>query len=796
MKLNNVYFLIELEVAMPGQCGYNGDRGTRRFLKVAVMIVVMALLATLSFCAAARADGGAPSKKVLFINSYSFDFETVPIVVSGVEQELDGLASIQYLYMDAKYVPSQVAEEQLKRQLDNVLAQNQYDLVILGDDPALDFAMKYRQRYFAGLPLVFEDVNSYEKARRVSQDPLITGLVESFKVKENIDLARKILPQAKNLVVISDNTESARGTVEQIFAMRGAYPDLAFSVLDTSAYTTEELKEKLSSYGPDTILFYSVFSIDASGRRYTISSGVRLVTSAARVPVFKADEIGVGHGLLGSYSPSYDSMGHKTGQIARAILQGQPVPFPQAAGVTTFMYKFDYNVMKRFGIEKKDLPVTAVYIHDVPDTLDLLAQYIVPLSLVLLAIIVGGLVIDRKQNCRFNKRLAEVEATRRAAEISDHAKTEFLSKMSHDIRTPLTAILGMTSLARDQVGDPEAMNKSLEKIESAGHWLLLLVNDILDMSKIESGKMELYPEPYPVDEFLVIIHNLFDPECAKKHIRFTVKATVGDSVILADKVRLNQVVCNLLSNAVKFTAPEGEISLIVTGRPDRTGHSQVDIIISDTGCGMTEAFQKHMFEPFTQDSLKRPASQTDGSGLGLAIVKNIVDLMDGTIDIDSAPGQGTTVRLCLHFPIAETAPASPDYTWTSQASLRGRRVLLVEDNALNTEIATLFLEKEGVIVDHAENGMEAVQQLEQADDDYYDAVLMDIRMPVMDGINAAKAIRRNQRGYLQHVPIIAMTADAFDDDVKRSLGAGMDAHLTKPVEPHVLYKVLLKYMKK
>ena len=769
-----------------------------RYLRLqTITIFVMALFSLIFiFGSVAQATDNAESvsqKHVLFINSYSYDYDTVPIVASGVEKEIRDIAIINYVFMDAKYVSPELAEEQLKPQLKNLMSKNHYDLVILGDDAALDFALKYQQTYFAGIPIIFEDVNSESKGKKAAENPYITGLVELFPIRQNIELAKKLQPDAKRIVVVMDDTVSSWGTVEQVQAFKDDFPELSFETLDVSKYSTEDLQHQIGTYGADTILFFGMCSVDGSGHHYNMAQGIRLVSQAANIPLYKADEIGIGDGLLGGYVLTYDKVGERTGKMARGILLGMLSPKTMSSEVSEYTYKFDYAVMKRFGITKSQVPSSAVFIHNEPTGMERYKDLLIPIGVVFLLLIISGLLIDRHRNRMFNTRLAESKATQRAAELSNQAKTEFLAKLSHDIRTPLTAILGITTLAKDQVRDPLAMRKSLMKIDSAGHLLLLLINDILDMSKIESGKMELMPESYPLDEFLANMRDIIEPACEKKNINLTITGDAEGKIVLIDKVRINQVIYNILSNSVKFTDPEGSISLNVIGKPFNDGTMMaIDLVVSDTGCGMTKEFQQRMFEPFSQD-MTNPTAAAMGSGLGLAIVRNIVNLMGGTIAVKSELGVGTTICIHLDLPLTQEKIVPSETTWLNDGSLQGKHILLVEDNPLNTEIATLLLEKEGMIVNHASNGREAVTMLEEAADGAYDAVLMDIRMPVMNGIEATKAIRNSYRAYLQQVPIIAMTADAFEDDVKRSLAAGMVAHMTKPVEPNILYSVLWKY---
>ena len=370
-------------------------------------------------------------------------------------------------------------------------------------------------------------------------------------------------------------------------------------------------------------------------------------------------------------------------------------------------------------------------------------------------------------------------------------RSEFLSRMSHDLRTPLNAIIGLSGIAMDESLTPRQVRAYLGDINgSAGH-LLSLVNDVLDISKLENGKMTLHPEPCGTDEFLNTVQSIIGAQCAQRGIRFS--AVCGSDVpgcLLVDKLRFNQVFLNLLSNAMKFTPAGGEVSLRMTYAPRPDGSPCLTAVVQDTGRGMTPKFAAHAFDAFSQQNAEDAECV---AGLGLTIVKSIVELMQGSIRIDSQPGCGT--RVTVELPAAQASrPAGQQDSAAVEAALRGRRVLLCEDHPLNQTVAVCLLEKAGMQVEVAANGQEGVTKFAQSPHGYYNAVLMDVRMPVMDGLAAARAIRALPRADAGTVPIIAMTANAYGEDIDQTRAAGMDAHLCKPVDPAALYGTLARFM--
>lgn len=381
----------------------------------------------------------------------------------------------------------------------------------------------------------------------------------------------------------------------------------------------------------------------------------------------------------------------------------------------------------------------------------------------------------------------QLEIALQNANAANEAKTDFLSRMSHDIRTPMNAILGLADLASKEDTSPK-VREYIDKINTSGEFLLQLVNDILDMAKIENGELEFHPEPFSSQQFKEGIETIIEPLIKEKHMHFRMTLASQNSCYLVGRLRFNQIFFNLLSNAVKYTPEGGEIYLYTERIPsieeNKTG---IRYHIKDNGIGMSEEFQERIFEPFEQE-YNDIVNNSQGTGLGTTIVKRIVDAMGGDIQVHSVPGQGTEFIVDLFL---EPADEKPDQVIGQtveeiQQFLNGKKVLLVEDNEMNILVAKTQLTKIGVEVTVAQNGQEAVDHYTKPEPDTYDAILMDRRMPVMDGIEATKEIRQIN----QQVPIIAMTADAFDDDTRVSLEAWMNAHLTKPVVPVELYQTL------
>ena len=394
---------------------------------------------------------------------------------------------------------------------------------------------------------------------------------------------------------------------------------------------------------------------------------------------------------------------------------------------------------------------------------------------------------EKKKQERLERAIEETER-------ANCAKSEFLAHMSHDIRTPMNAIIGMTSVARQECQD-EMICGYLDKIKSSSEFLLGLINDMLDISRIESGNLNLKSEQMSREMFGTAINTTIGPLMEQKNITFRCDLQHMEEMIYTDAVRFKQIFFNLLSNAAKYT-PEGGNVWLLTERLRTEGNVEwVRFTVRDSGIGMSEEFLEHAFEPFSQEGNRTLALQWQGTGLGLAIVKKLVVMMHGTIEIHSKLGEGTEVILDLPLTISGVdAPEKMPQAVIAKQNLEGRRVLLAEDNEINTFVARRILESKGMLVEHAENGKRAVELVEQNPEGYFDAIVMDIRMPVMSGLEAARQIRAMNRTDAQTVPIIAMTANAYEEDVSQSLAAGMNAHLAKPIEPQVILGTLAGYI--
>ena len=410
--------------------------------------------------------------------------------------------------------------------------------------------------------------------------------------------------------------------------------------------------------------------------------------------------------------------------------------------------------------------------------------------------------VERENNVKLETVNTELRQAKQAAEEAfqvaqeaSRSKSNFLANMSHDIRTPMNAIIGITSLIRYDAGDKGKVIEYADKMDTSSQHLLGIINDVLDMSKIEAGKTVFKYADFSIVDFIQELDTVFHSQIYEKQQNFTIiKENIRHEWVTGDRVHLMQIFSNLLSNAIKYTQEGGEIQLLAEEcEAKSSAYAKYRFLVSDNGMGMSADFQNTIFDAFTRAE-NSMTNKIQGTGLGMAITRNLVEAMGGTIDVESELGQGSCFEVLIDLKIAEdrtVALAAQEETDEQDGNiLQGMRFLCAEDNEINAEILTELLKIEGAECTICENGEEILNAFEQSVPGDYDMILMDVQMPVMNGYEATKAIRRSSHELAKKIPIIAMTANAFSEDIQHSLAAGMNAHVSKPVEMKVLEKTI------
>lgn len=391
---------------------------------------------------------------------------------------------------------------------------------------------------------------------------------------------------------------------------------------------------------------------------------------------------------------------------------------------------------------------------------------------------------------------ALVEEALQQAEVANRAKSAFLFNMSHDIRTPMNAIVGYTELIQKHIDDREKCLDYVNKIRSSGDFLLSLINNVLEMSSIESNNMVLDESPIRTGQILDEVSDVYEELMREKKIAFTHLLDVQTKYIYADKVKLKEIFLNIVSNAYKYTPEGGKVYFARKEIPcDREGYALMETVISDTGIGMSKEYLPRLFDEFSREK-HGAENKIQGTGLGMPIVKRLVDLMEGTISVESELGKGTTLVITIPHRIAHVDDLQRDeVAVVDTTEFEGKRILLAEDNDFNAEIAKEILQDVGFIVERAEDGIICVDMLQKSERNYYDLIFMDIQMPNMNGYKATQIIRGMDDPYRRDIPIVAMTANAFEEDKKQAVAAGMNGHLSKPINLNKLMEMLTTIFK-
>jgi len=553
-----------------------------------------------------------------------------------------------------------------------------------------------------------------------------------------------------------------------------------------------ELLEDISGFGSDTLVLLGNYMSD--GTSFFAGTDVRRrVAEASKTPVFCLTAPYFGHGTLGGFIFPADAQSGMVSSMAAGMLNGtQPAQILEPSN----QWVFDYETAKKFNLVK-DLPEGHTLINRAlpfweTNPLEFTMIWIVGLFLVL---IICGLIV-------FLRVLANKQAEAKAA---SGAKSAFLAHMSHEIRTPMNAIIGMTAIGQS-AQSIEKKDYALSKIDGASKHLLGIINDILDMSKIEANKLELSPVQFVFEEMLQKVADIisFRTEEKRQHFHMNVDKDIPP-VLIGDDQRLAQVIANLLSNAVKFTDEGGSVTLDArvvapVDGPNALDDSQCRLLvsISDTGVGISEEQKARLFRPFEQADMGT-ARKFGGTGLGLTISKRIVEAMGGTIWVESGLGKGSTFTFTVLLVKGSNTHESLINTDNNQSNqtdfcdFSGRTVLLAEDVEINREIAVTLLEPTNLSIECAENGAQAVRMFESAPD-RYDMIFMDLQMPEMDGYEATRRIRALNAPKAKAIPIIAMTANVFKEDIENCLAAGMNGHIGKPIDAENLFRQLSKYL--
>ena len=662
-----------------------------------------------------------------------------------------------------------------------------FSAVMAGGDAALHFCMEHKNDLFSNIPIVFYGVNDIEYAAECVSDPNVCGNIEKIYLKETIDLAMSLVPGANEIIMIHDLTDGDRNDWKKLQDLSADYPDLKISDINTGTMTTNAFCEKIRHLNPKAIVLCSLAQKDSVHHTFSVLRRFEMIKENCNVPVFTCYMEGIGNGATAGDVVFARDCASEAAKIVVDVLTGaKPVSTITLQANPAHRVTADKEMLNKYNISTSLLPSGATIVNDSSQYMKEYQAVFISFCIIVisLALLLGILFYEYRV-------LQEHISLEKKAEDASNAKSTFLFNLSHDIRTQMNAIIGFTDIALKNKSDEKKVEDYVGKVKVSGEYMLNLLNDVLEMARIESGKLEIDEAPMDLNKELDHIKSLVVDTAEKKKINLDFQnKNIENNVIFGDELHLRQIAMNLLSNSLKYTKEGGTIQYIQEELPyNRDGFGLYRITVADTGIGMSKEFLNHIFDTFARER-NATTDGTQGTGLGMSIVKRLTDAMGGEITIDSELGKGTTVTVTTPLRLANKSMLIKNENENETFDLNGTKCLLAEDNDLNREIACELLQENGVIVDAVADGSEAVEKIRDGKPDAYDFILMDIQMPYMDGYKATSIIRKLADPVKANIPIIALTANAFLEDKQNAALAGMNAHVAKPMDIDVLCSVI------
>lgn len=739
--------------------------------KVLVILAIITLLSTTVYTS--KIDNSKENimytKRVLVLFSYNYTFPTVKDIIGGIEKRFSN-SKIQYSieFMDSKRIYNEEYISNLKRGFELKKEQGiTYDIVIAFDDNGLKFAVDNKETLFDNVPIVFGGINDFQYAMSFNKVPDITGFVEEVSIKETIDIAMKINNSANKILAIVDNTTTSKSIEENINTIQKDYTDIEFEMINISNMYINNVNKYLKSINENKTIVILISAYNDKNGILNFEQAVKTITNSLPYPVYHLWKHGIGKGLFGGKVIDFYGEGYKVASLVVDILNNNVnIEDIKVTNSMLNKYCFDYELIRKFNIDKSILPEESEYINK-PDYSEII---------IIITILIMTIVLIKM----FQTLIKE----RNKAEEANKAKGDFLAKISHELRTPLNAIVGYIRLINSNEIDDSILKKRIDVIEKSSNVLLSLINDILDISVIEHGKMKYYEEVVDIRGAIDNVIEIMEVTLVNTnvYIETIIDKNIPDYIIV-DYKRLTQVLTNLLYNAIKYT-DEGKITL--SAQVKEVSNNEVNIlwVVQDTGKGMKNQTIDKIFGAFEQEDNGKTRKYT-GAGLGLFITKEIITRMGGNISVESQLNIGSKFTFNTKCQIATKEEKQSTIKISNYIEKTNKRILLVEDNEINQMLTKELLEPYVDSIVICENGEEAIQITNNSN---FDIIFMDLHMPKMDGIKATTIIRENKR--YEKVPIIALTADIINLQNNKSLKDLFDGYITKPIDMMELINVL------
>jgi len=725
-----------------------------------------------------KIDNNSGKKVLLHISSYDARVERERSQIEVIRQVLESYSDVEYRNINLNSYEhrdntgfNSIYSDMIRT---NYIAHD-IDVVLVSDNEAFKFVMDNYYILFSQKPVVFCGVNSIDTTTLYSLEEYVTGIAGYASFEETAREMLRLYPKTKRIFILNDYTLSRSFHMRRLIENKilAAGLPVEFEFCEDKPF--EEIMEEIRNFGSDTLVLIGNYLVDGDNILYSEIDVQKHVVSASINPVFCLTSTFMGHGTLGGYVSIHEVKSQVAVSMAIDILNGKKVTdIPVIYDSSPFnQWQFDHITAKRFKINTNNLPANHIVINRIlpiweSNPLEFIFSLIAGTFMLL---VICALII-------FLRILAKKQAE---AQSATNAKSAFLANMSHEIRTPMNAIVGMASVGMN-ADNLERKDYCFNRINEASKHLLGVINDILDMSKIEANKLELTYAEFNFKEMVQRIIDVNNIRLNEKNQKLLINIDPSiPEFLIGDEQRLSQVITNLIGNAIKFTPQKGSIKIRAECTSKENDQCAIIFSVIDTGIGINREKQKNLFQPF-QQAESSTSREFGGTGLGLSISKNIIEMMGGRIWVESELGQGASFFFTLKAKCAaETNQALPAQADTeTDLKFTGKSILLVEDMEINREIVLALLEPTQLIVDCAENGEEAVKMFRQAPNKY-GMIFMDIQMPLMDGYQTTRNIRALDIPNAKTIPIVAMTANVFRDDIEKSLESGMNSHIGKPL---------------